>query len=130
LFLLIAIVGGGFTAKEITIPAVPKWARVIAGILGIFVLAISLYTLVTGSAEPLGPLPYKCRHPHELPSAAEGNQSETEVRKLLQDHGFYSVITDGDYTHPGVPNGIVVGQNPEPGKILCPRDDVHIIVTK
>jgi hypothetical protein len=28
LFLLIAIVGGGFTIKEIAMPAVPRWARV------------------------------------------------------------------------------------------------------
>ena len=28
LFLLIAIVGGGFSAKEVMIPGVPRWARI------------------------------------------------------------------------------------------------------
>jgi hypothetical protein len=130
LFLLIAVVGGGFTAKELTIPTVPKWARMASGILGGLLLTFSLYALATGPAEPLGPLPYKCRHPHELPSVADGNQSETDVRQLLQARGFFNVITDGDFAHPGRPDGIVVDQSPKPGDIVCPRDDVHITVTK
>jgi len=35
LFLLIAIVGGGFVIKEIQIPRVPKWPRIISGFLGL-----------------------------------------------------------------------------------------------
>src|SRR6266581_8606178 len=35
LFLLIAVVGGGFTAREVTIPKVPSWARVAAAIVGV-----------------------------------------------------------------------------------------------
>ena len=35
LFLLIAIVGGGFTAKEISLPGVPGWARVASLALGL-----------------------------------------------------------------------------------------------
>jgi hypothetical protein len=33
-FLLIAVVGGGFEIKEIKIPVVPKWARIVSGLLG------------------------------------------------------------------------------------------------
>jgi len=48
LFLLIAIVGGGFSAKEITIPSVPKWARIVCAILGsAFVLLFAFTTLST-----------------------------------------------------------------------------------
>jgi regulator of protease activity HflC (stomatin/prohibitin superfamily) len=35
LFILIAIVGGGFVIKEIKIPKVPRWARIISGFLGL-----------------------------------------------------------------------------------------------
>jgi len=35
LFLLIAVVGGGFVIKEVQIPRVPKWARIISGFLGL-----------------------------------------------------------------------------------------------
>jgi hypothetical protein len=43
LFLLIAVVGGGFTLKEVSMPAVPKWARVIAALLGVlFALPFAL----------------------------------------------------------------------------------------
>lgn len=38
LFLLIAIVGGGFTAKEISLPGVPGWARVASLALGLALL--------------------------------------------------------------------------------------------
>jgi hypothetical protein len=35
MFLLIALVGGGFSAKELVIPQVPNWARIISVFLGI-----------------------------------------------------------------------------------------------
>lgn len=35
IFLLIAVVGGGFVIKEIQIPRVPKWTRIISGFLGL-----------------------------------------------------------------------------------------------
>jgi hypothetical protein len=38
LFLLIAIVGGGFTAKEISLPGVPGWARIASLALGLALL--------------------------------------------------------------------------------------------
>jgi hypothetical protein len=34
-FLLIAVVGGGFTVKELSVPAVPTWGRIVAGLLGV-----------------------------------------------------------------------------------------------
>jgi hypothetical protein len=46
LFLLIAIVGGGFSAKDVTIPSVPKWARIVSAILGsAFILLFAYSTL-------------------------------------------------------------------------------------
>jgi hypothetical protein len=54
LFLLLAIIGGGFSAREFTFPSIPKWARVVSGILGLaFILLFILLTLSpTGSAPP------------------------------------------------------------------------------
>lgn len=38
-FLLIAVVGGGFTVKELSVPAVPTWGRIVAGLLGVLFAA-------------------------------------------------------------------------------------------
>ena len=35
LFVLIALVGGGFVVKEVTIPRVPGWARAVSAVLGL-----------------------------------------------------------------------------------------------
>ena len=48
LFLLIAVVGGGFTVKELTIPKVPNTARVLAGLLGVL-FAVPFVLSQTGS---------------------------------------------------------------------------------
>jgi hypothetical protein len=39
LFLLIAVVGGGFTIERMQIPPVPRWSRIAAGVLGVAFLA-------------------------------------------------------------------------------------------
>jgi hypothetical protein len=145
IFLLIAIVGGGFTAKELTVPKVPTWARAASFIVGTFLLTGSLYSSLvakqgdlnrssTGSTSsepgPTGPSGHQCRSPHEVPSIAEGDHSEDDVKQLLQARGFFNVLVDADVTHPGTPNGIVVAQKPAPGTIICPRDPVTITVTK
>ncbi|MEV7098639.1 hypothetical protein AB0M80_37975 [Amycolatopsis sp. NPDC051045] len=38
LFLLTAIVGGGFTIREIALPRVPRWARAVSAVCGILLL--------------------------------------------------------------------------------------------
>jgi len=48
LFLLIAVVGGGFTIKELSIPTVPIWARFIAAMLGVL-FAVPFVLNLTGS---------------------------------------------------------------------------------
>jgi hypothetical protein len=40
LFVLIALVGGGFVVKEVTIPKVPGWARVVSALLGLLFLLL------------------------------------------------------------------------------------------
>jgi PASTA domain len=145
LFLLIAIVGGGFTAKELTVPKVPTWARAVSAIVGGFLLAGPyVYSLVAGQggstgqqagptgqqAGPIGPSGHQCRSPHEVPLVTEGEHSEADVKQLLQARGLFNIVVEPDVTHPGTPNGIVVGQKPAPGTIICPRDLVTIIVAK
>jgi hypothetical protein len=41
-FLLIAVVGGGFEIKEIKIPIVPRWARILSGLLGMIFCGLSV----------------------------------------------------------------------------------------
>lgn len=52
LFLLIAIVGGGFTIKEIIMPAVPRWARMAALLVGV---ALVVPYFASALEEPDGP---------------------------------------------------------------------------
>jgi hypothetical protein len=55
LFLLIAIVGGGFTAKEISLPGVPGWARIASLALGLALLVpYFAQTLRSGEARSPG----------------------------------------------------------------------------
>lgn len=51
LFLLVAIVGGGFAIREIAMPRVPTWARVASGVFGLLLLLpFMLTTLRVGVA--------------------------------------------------------------------------------
>lgn len=43
LFLLIAVVGGGFSVKEVRIPRVPAWARIVSAVLGCFLTGFYLW---------------------------------------------------------------------------------------
>jgi hypothetical protein len=55
LFLLIAVVGGGFTIKELSIPKVPNVARLLAGLLGVLFavpFVVSQATPNAGTEEP------------------------------------------------------------------------------
>lgn len=45
LFVLVAIVGGGFAIREISVPTVPHWARVASAVFGILLLLPFLLTL-------------------------------------------------------------------------------------
>lgn len=56
--LLIALVGGGFGVKELTVPSVPTWARIVCGIVGAPLVAIAVYiTLNTADANESPPGP-------------------------------------------------------------------------
>lgn len=46
IFLLIAVIGGGFAVKEIKIPIVPKWARIVSGFLGIAFFALYIFSSI------------------------------------------------------------------------------------
>lgn len=75
LFLLIAVVGGGFTVKELTIPKVPSTARVLAGLLGVlfavpFVLS---QTGADGEAGDLSTVQLSAGHPSQDPQ--DGGQA-------------------------------------------------------
>jgi PASTA domain len=134
IFLLIAFAGGGgFTAKELTIPKVPAWARVASGIVGACLLAGGVLFLILPEQlhdGPIGPSGQPCRSPHDVPTVAGGDRSEVEVRQLLQTLGLFNVSVSDDVTHPGFPAGVVIRQTPAPGTRICPRDPVTITVAK
>jgi len=48
LFVLVAIVGGGFAIREIALPKVPRWARVASGVFGILLLLPFMLNLLPG----------------------------------------------------------------------------------
>ncbi len=43
LFILIAVVGGGFIIKELQFPSVPTWARIVSGFLGLIFLFLCFF---------------------------------------------------------------------------------------
>lgn len=48
LFLLVAIVGGGFIVREISLPKVPNWARMASGVFGLLLLLPFMLTTLRG----------------------------------------------------------------------------------
>jgi hypothetical protein len=48
LFVLVAIVGGGFAIREIVLPKVPRWARAASGVFGILLLLPFMLALLHG----------------------------------------------------------------------------------
>jgi hypothetical protein len=48
LFVLVAIVGGGFAIREIVLPKVPRWARAASGVFGILLLLPFMLALLRG----------------------------------------------------------------------------------
>jgi hypothetical protein len=134
LFLLIAVVGGGFSVREIKIPDVPTWGRLIAAALGLAFI-LSSYFGIFDSSPPFAdkggretPTPgVGCRVRKDLPSVSEGNRTWPEVRDFLENEGFHNVREEPIFVN-GAPKGVVISQTPSPGTILCPRDEVTLKV--
>ncbi|MFL6145106.1 MAG: hypothetical protein ACJ72N_24975 [Labedaea sp.] len=53
-FLLVAIVGGGFAIREISMPKVPNWARVASGVFGLLLLLPFLLAVIRGAGGESG----------------------------------------------------------------------------
>jgi hypothetical protein len=51
LFVLVAIVGGGFTLRELVMPRVPHWARVASAVFGLLLLLPFVLTVVNGQID-------------------------------------------------------------------------------
>lgn len=54
LFILIGVVGGGFTLKEISIPRVPAWARAVSMAIGLIFVGVFFYDRMTGAPRENG----------------------------------------------------------------------------
>jgi hypothetical protein len=51
-FLLIAVVGGGFTVRELSVPTVPTWGRFVAAVLGVlFAVPFAMSLTNTGDGD-------------------------------------------------------------------------------
>jgi len=133
LFLFIAVVGGSFDTREIKMSKVPTWGRLTSAILGLTFIGVLIWGTFQFSPSLINGEPsrqeHACRRPRDLPTVAEGNRSETEIRNLLTSEGFFNVATEPAAV-PGAPEGVVIGQTPAPGTILCPRDLVTIKVAR
>jgi hypothetical protein len=51
LFVLVAIVGGGFTLRELVMPRVPHWARAASAVFGLLLLVPFLLTILNGQMD-------------------------------------------------------------------------------
>lgn len=81
IFILIAVVGGGFEIKEIKIPEVPKWARFVSALLGIVFCGFfaQVYLVTT-----MGPISDKEKTTYENKELViyEDNQSDVSVHSI------------------------------------------------
>jgi hypothetical protein len=71
-FLLIAVVGGGFTAKELVIPEVPGWARIVSALLGV-VFATPFIMKAFDNPTPQA----------DRPASNEGSSEESNVGEVI-----------------------------------------------
>jgi hypothetical protein len=132
LFFFIAIVGGRIVAKGFNIPEVPAWGRLVLAIAGLGLIVVYFLGTVFSLFPDNGATPrqdHACRRQKDLPAVTEGNRSEAEIRSFLTSEGFLNIVAEPAFI-PGAPHGVVVGQTPSPGTILCPRDLVTIKVTR
>lgn len=84
--MLVAVVGGGFTRREVVMPRVPKWGRVAAGILGVvLLLPFMLVSLGPTSSEAPTPAPAQGVDDQAPEQAASGIEVDTEP-ETTSDH--------------------------------------------
>jgi hypothetical protein len=129
-FLFVAVIGGGITAKEVTLPQVPVWGRVTAALVGLALVGIGILvpTLTTQPANAPTGQTHSCRSPKILPNVSNA-QPETSARDSLTAAGLFTVTTEPTFIS-GAPKGVVVDQSPPPGTVLCPRDPIILRVTQ
>jgi hypothetical protein len=78
-FLVVAIVGGGFAVREISMPRVPSWARVASGVSGILLLLPFLLDVLRGGiGEGVGSRPEAGVGRQPPPQGASGIEIDTE----------------------------------------------------
>jgi hypothetical protein len=124
IFLFVAVIGGGITAKEVTIPSVPIWGRCAAAVVGLALIGVGVF-LPTLSTTPASA---SCRNSKNLPNVASVVRSEADARNFLTSAGFFNVVTEPAFVA-GAPAGVVVGQSPTPGTVLCPRDQITLKIS-
>jgi hypothetical protein len=105
LFLLIAIVGGGFSAKEVMIPGVPRWARIASLALGLALVvpyfSQALRSDKTRSPETGSPASIKLSSASASPSASISSSSSPSPSPE-------GVIHDARNRHDVSPDGLEV----------------------
>ncbi|WP_375766593.1 hypothetical protein NR798_33585 [Archangium gephyra] len=78
-FILIALVGGGIEAKEVKLPRLATWARIVSALLGVGLFALAFVTATPPDQRPPGPETPPDRHERIL---YEDHQQETSVHGL------------------------------------------------
>ena len=79
-FLLIAVVGGGFSVERLQIPTVPRWSRVVAGVVGVAFIA---GFLVSSLQDPRAPTPGSSTS-LQSPAAASSGPAGDETVELFR----------------------------------------------
>jgi hypothetical protein len=127
IFLFVAVIGGGITAKEVTIPSVPMWGRCAAAVVGLAFIGLSIFFPEFHPGITSSPT-QACRNSKNLPNVASVVRSEADARSFLTSAGFFNVVTEPSFVA-GAPVGVVVGQLPPPGTVLCPRDQITLKIS-
>jgi hypothetical protein len=127
IFLFVAVIGGGITAKEVTIPSVPMWGRCAAAVVGLAFIGLGVFFPEFHPGIASNPT-QACRNSKNLPNIVSVVRSEADARNFLTSAGFFNVVTEPAFVA-GAPTGVVVGQSPTPGTVLCPRDQITLKIS-
>jgi hypothetical protein len=109
LFLLIAIVGGGFTAKEISLPGVPGWARIASLALGLALL-LPYFVQALRSDKPRSPEAVSAAAINLPPPSPDGVIKDARNRRDVSPDGIEvsRLIATSAESHPAVGDSVDV----------------------
>ncbi len=95
LFLVIAVVGGGFTLERVQVPTVPKWSRIASGALGAVFLG-GFFIAALSDDDPPEATPATAASVAPTTSQPPASDAAVELGGLVEIYSLDAAVTGGD----------------------------------